>query len=58
MFFVMRVHFLSEVVSVGIDCSNWNIIDFKGEIRNRLNLFSEERVKNFEQNNENLMKIS
>ena len=30
---------------------------FKGELRNRLNLISEERVKFCEQNSENLMKI-
>ena len=29
----------------------------KGEIRNRFHLISEERVKHFEQNSENLMKI-
>ena len=29
----------------------------KGEIQNRFNLISEERVTNFEQNSENLMKI-
>ena len=30
---------------------------FKGELRNRFNLISEERVKFCEQNSENLMKI-
>ena len=30
----------------------------KGKIRNRFNIISEERVKIFEQNSENLMKVS
>ena len=34
-----------------------NIIIFKGEIQNRFNLISEEKVKFLEQNSENLMKI-
>ena len=32
-------------------------VEFKGELRNRFNLISDERVKKFEQNSENLMKI-
>ena len=33
-------------------------LPIKGGIQNRFNLISEKRVKNFEQNSENLMKIS
>ena len=32
-------------------------VDVKEEIHNRFNLISEERVQNFKQNSENLMKI-
>ena len=35
----------------------WHTISFKGEIRNRFNLILKERVKKFEENSENLMKI-
>ena len=47
--------------------SSYNLVVFihevrvdslKGEIRNRFNLISEERVNIFEQNSENLMKVS
>ena len=34
-----------------------SIVKLKGEIRNRFNLISEERVKKFKQNSENLMNI-
>ena len=33
------------------------VIFLKGEFRNRFKFISEERVKTFEQNSENLMKI-
>ena len=44
--------------SISWSSQSWRLsVSIKEEIRNRFNLISEERVKNFEQNSENLTKI-